>query len=25
MIVGGRSRKTLWEPLAQWLAHSHIG
>jgi polyhydroxyalkanoate synthase len=25
MIVGGRARKTLWEPLAQWLAHSHIG
>ena len=25
MIVGGRARKSLWEPLAQWLAHSHIG
>ena len=25
MIVGGRARETLWHPLAQWLAHAHIG
>jgi polyhydroxyalkanoate synthase subunit PhaC len=24
MIVGGRARETLWHPLAQWLARSHI-
>jgi polyhydroxyalkanoate synthase len=24
MIVGGRARATLWHPLAQWLARSHM-
>jgi polyhydroxyalkanoate synthase len=24
MIVGGRARETLWHPLAQWLARSHM-
>jgi len=24
MIVGGRARETLWQPLAQWLARSHM-
>lgn len=24
MIVGGRARSTLWQPLAQWLARSHM-
>jgi polyhydroxyalkanoate synthase len=25
MIVGGRARQSLWSPLAQWLARTHIG